>query len=121
MKHSMPQRPLSFVKAQAYDLSYQDAGRRWVASSAEHYSLDEPIGARRGHDGTACADAETSGIIERPFIDADTGAVCTNPFRDEPGELAVGTVKRLGLVGLVTVAVGSGLARWWHSFSSHDH
>jgi len=42
-------------------------------------------------------------------------------LRDEPSPLAVGAVKRFGLVGLVTVAVGAGIARWWNSFSQRDH
>jgi hypothetical protein len=121
MKHSLPQRPLRFATAQAYDLPVRDSGRFWVARSVEQFSLDEPIGASTGHVSTAHAVAENAEKTERPFIDQATGTVCTNPLRDEPSPLAVGAVKRFGLVGLVTVAVGAGIARWWNSFSTRDH
>jgi hypothetical protein len=121
MKHPMPQHPLRFATAQAYDLSLRAPGRFWVERSAEQFSLDEPIGASHGHDSTADAVTETAEKTERPFIDQETGVVCTNPLRDEPSPLAVGAVKRFGLFGLVSVAVGAGIARWWNSFSSRDH
>jgi hypothetical protein len=92
-----------------------------VARSAEQLSLDEPIGASHGHDSTADAGAETAEKTERPCIDQDTAVDCMNPLRDEPSPLAVGAVKRFGLVGLVSVAVGAGIARWWNSFSHRDH
>ena len=111
MKHSLPQRPLRFATPQAYDLLPRGSGSFWVERSAEHYLLDEPIGAPDGRETTAAAVAETG----------KTGAVGANPLRDEPGTLAVGVVKRFGLVGLVGVAVSSGIARWWNSFSSRDH
>jgi hypothetical protein len=121
MKHPLPQRPLRFATAQAYDLPLRAPGSFRVERSAEQFSLDEPIGASHGHDSTADADAQTAEITERPFIDRKTGAVCTNPLREEPSPLAVGAVKRFGLVGLVGVAVGAGIARWWNSFASRDH
>ncbi len=121
MKHSLPQRPLRFATAQAYDLPLRGPGRFWVERSAEQFALDEPIGAAHCHESTADAAAETAENTERPFIDQETGVVCTNPLRDEPGALAVGAVKRFGLVGLVSVAVGAGIARWWNSLSSRDH
>jgi hypothetical protein len=121
MKHPMPQRPLRFATAQAYDLPLRGPGRFWVARSAEQFALDEPIGTSHRRDSTADAVTETAENTERPFIDQETGAVCTNPLRDEPSPLAVGAVKRFGLVGLVSIAVGTGIARWWNSFSSHDH
>jgi hypothetical protein len=92
-----------------------------VERSAEQYALDEPIGAAHGGQSTADAAAETAENTARPFIDQETGAVCTNPLRGEPSALAVGAVKRFGLVGLVSVAVGTGIARWWNSFSSRNH
>lgn len=121
MKQSLPQRPLRFATAQAYDLASRGPGRFWLEHSAAKFSLDEPIGASHGHDSTADAGAQTAENTERPFIDEQTGAVCTNPLRDEPSPLAVGAVKRFGLVGLVSVAVGAGIARWWNSFSRRDH
>ena len=121
MKHSLPQRPLRFATAQAYDLSSRGSGRFWVERSVEQFSLDEPIGAAHGHESTSETRAETRENPARPFIDRDGGVVCTNPLRDEPNALAVGAVKRFGLVGLMSVAVGTGIARWWNSVSSHDH
>src|ERR1700760_2763019 len=121
MKHPMPQRPLRFATAPAYDQAIRGVGTFWVERSAEQFSLDAPIDAADAHGGSADRAAETSEIPERPFVDEQTGVVCTNPLRDEPSALAVGTVKRFGLVGLVTVAVGSGIARWWNSFSNRDH
>ena len=109
MRRPLPQRTLRFATAQAYDLSPQGSGRFWVERAAEQFSLAEAISASHGHDSTADAGAETAGKTER------------NPLRDEPGPLAVGAVKRFGLVGLVSVAVGAGIARWWNSFSSRDH
>jgi hypothetical protein len=121
MKHPMPQRPLRFATAQAYDLPPRGPGGFWVARSAEQFALDEPFRASRGFDSTAHAVTETAEKTERRFIDQETGAVGTNPLRDEPSPLAVGAVKRFGLVGLVSVAVGTGIARWWNSFGSRDH
>jgi hypothetical protein len=92
-----------------------------VARSAEQFALDEPIGNARGLGSTAHADTETAENTERRYIGRDTGTVCTNPLRDEPSPLAVGAVKRFGLVGLVSVAVGAGIARWWNSFSNREH
>lgn len=121
MKHPVTQRPLRFATAQAYDLSPRGSGRFWVERSAEHFLLDEPMGASHGHESVAYDVAQTRENAERPFIDQETGVVCTNPLRDEPSPLAVGAVKRFGLVGLVSVAVGTGIARWWNSFSHRDH
>jgi len=121
MKHSLPQRPLRFATAQAYDLSPRGSGRCWVERSVEQFSLDEPIGAAHGHESTADAVAETRENTAQPFTQQEDGVVCTNPLRDEPSALAVGAVQRFGLVGLVGVAVGSGIARWWNSFSHRDH
>ncbi len=111
MKHSVSHRPLRFATAQAYDLPSRGRGSFWVERSAEQFSLDAPIDAADEHGSALDAAAET----------AETRTVCTNPLRDEPSALAVGTVKRFGLVGLVTVAVSAGIARWWNSFSSRDH
>jgi len=90
-----------------------------VERSAEEYSLDEPIGS--SHVRAANADTDTADTAERPFIHEETGTVCTNPLRDEPSPIAIGAVKRFGLVGLVTVAVGAGIARWWNSISHREH
>ena len=121
MKHPLPHRPLRFATAQAYDASLRGPGRFWVERSAEQFSLVEPIGGSHGHERAAEAAPDTVDTAERPYIHEETGTVCTNPLRDEPSPLAIGTVKRLGLVGLVTVAVGSGIARWWNSLSQRNH
>jgi hypothetical protein len=121
MKHSLPQRPLRSATAQAYDATLRGPGRFWVERSAEEYSLDEPIGGSHVHEHAADVAADSADTAERPFSDEETGTVCTNPLRDEPSPIAVGAVKRLGLVGLVTVAVGAGIARWWNSISRRDH
>ena len=121
MKQSLSQRPLRFATAQAYDLPLRGPGTYWVERSAEQFSLDESIGASRGHESTTDAAAETAENTERRFIDEDARVVCTNPLRDEPSALAVGAVKRFGVVGLVGVAVGASIARWWNSLSSRDH
>jgi hypothetical protein len=92
-----------------------------VARSAEQFAFDEPIGDSRGLGSTAHAVTETAENTERPNIDRETRAVCMNPLRDEPSPLAIGAVKRFGLIGLVSVAVGTGIARWWNSLSSRDH
>ena len=121
MKHPLPQRPLRFATAQAYDATLRGSGRFWVERSAEEYSLEQPIGASHARGRASDAVADTADTADRPFIHEETGTVCTNPLRDEPSPLAVGAVKRFGLVGLVTVAVGAGIARWWNSLSHRDH
>jgi hypothetical protein len=121
MKHSLRQRPLRLATAQAYDVTLRGPGRFWVERSAEEYSLDEPIGGSHVHERAADAAPDAAETVERPFIHEETGVLCTNPLRDEPSPLAIGAVKRLGLVGLVTVAVGAGIARWWNSISHRDH
>ena len=89
--------------------------------SAEEFSLDGPIGTSHGDERAADAAPGSADTAERPYIHEESGTVCTNPFRDEPSPVAVGAVKRLGVVGLVGYAVGAGIARWWHSLSKHDH
>ena len=118
MKHSLPQRPWRFATAQAYDAPMRGAGSFWGEPSAEEFSLHEPM--EETHAEGAARDADTD-AAERPFIHEKTGTVCTNPLRDEPSPMAVGAVKRFGLVGLVTVAVGAGIARWWSSLSTRNH
>jgi hypothetical protein len=93
-----------------------------VERSAQEFSLDGPIGTSPGHAHAGDAGPDTAAdTAERPYIHEESGTVCTNPFRDEPSPVVIGTVKRLGLVGLVTCAVGAGMARWWNSLSKHDH
>jgi hypothetical protein len=92
-----------------------------VEQSAEQFALDEPIGASHEHSSTAETAADCAETAERPFLHEATGARRTNPLRDAPDPVVVGAVRRFGLVGLVTVAVGTGIARWWNSFSSRDH
>jgi len=121
MKHSLPHRPLRAATAQAYDAVLRGPGRFWVERSAEEYPLDEPIGGSNVHERSADAAADTTDTAERPFIHEETGTVCTNPLRDEPSPIAIGAVKRVGLGGVVTVAVGAGIARWRNSLSHRDH
>jgi hypothetical protein len=121
MKHSMPHRPLRLATARAYDLNSRGPGRFWVERLAEDYSLEQPIRDSRAHGHAADATDDSTESTENGFINEETGAVCSNPFRDEPSPIAVGTVKRFGLVGLVTVAVSTGIARWWNSLSHRDH
>ena len=121
MSHSMPHRPLRFATAQAYDASLRGPGRFWVERSAEEFSLDEPIGSSRGRETAHEVVADIADTREKPFIHEETGTACTNPLRDEPSPVAIGAVKRFGLVGLMTYAVSAGIARWWNSLSSRDH
>src|SRR4051812_25285541 len=97
MKQSLPQRPLRFATAQAYDASLRGPGRFWVERSAEQFSLDEPIGASHEHSSTAETAANGAETAERPFIHEATGTRCTNPLRDAPDPLVVGAVRRFGL------------------------
>jgi hypothetical protein len=121
MKQSMPQRPLRFATAQAYDASLRSPGSFWVERSVEQFSLDEPIGDSHERENDADRSADSAETAEQPFLRDATGALCTNPLRDAPDPVVVGAVKRFGVVGLVTVAVGTGIARWWNSFSTRDH
>jgi len=93
----------------------------WVERSAEEFSLDAPIGTSHGHEHAVDAAPDNADTAERPYIHEEPDTVCTNPLRDEPSPIAIGAVKRLGLVGLVTYAVGVGIARWWNSLSKHNH
>src|SRR4051794_30738971 len=97
MKQSLPQRPLRFATAQAYDATLRNPGRFWVEQSAEQFALDEPIGASHGHPGTAQTAADSTANAERSFIHESSGARCTNPLRDAPKPLVVGAVRRFGL------------------------
>jgi len=121
MKHPMPQRPLRIATAQAYDASLRGPGRFWVERSAEQFALAEPVGASHEQQNAAETAADNAETAERPFVHEVTGRRCTNPLRDAPDPVVVGAVKRFGLVGLVTVAVGTGIARWWNSFSNRNH
>jgi hypothetical protein len=119
MKHSLPHRPLRFATARAYDVTLQGPGRSWVERSAQEFSLDGPI--ETSHEDVADAAPSDADTAQRPYIHEETRTVCTNPLRDEPSPVAIGAVKRFGLVGLVTYAVSAGIARWWNSLSKHDH
>ncbi len=121
MDHSLPQRPLRFATAQAYDLSPRGSGTSWVERSAEPFALDERIGTSHDHDSSATASAQIGENTEIASAAQEAGVVCANPLRDEPSALAVGAVRRFGLVGLVSIAIGAGIARWWNSFSRRDH
>lgn len=121
MKHPLPHRPLRSATAQAYDAPLHGAGILWVERSVEEFSLAGPIGASHVDERAADAAPGSADTAERPCIHEENATVCTNPFRDEPSPVAVGAVKRLGLVGLVGYAVGAGIARWWNSLSKHNH
>ena len=121
MTHSVPHRPLRFATAQAYDAGPRGPGRFWVERSVEEFSLDEPIGPSPGREIAHAAAPDLADTRETSFIREETGTVCTNPLRGEPSPVAIGAVKRFGLVGLMTYAVSAGIARWWNSLSSRDH
>jgi hypothetical protein len=114
MKRKLTHCPLRFAAAQAYDQSSSGRGSLRVERSIEEYSLVEPIDAAHGH--AAVDSGLASSAVERSFRLDDVGATCLNPLREAPSPLVVGAVKRFGLVGLVACAVGTGLARRWHSF-----
>jgi hypothetical protein len=87
-----------------------------VERSIEEFRLEEPLdpaqlGVDETHFDAAGAPARVRG---RPEIQAFPG----NPLRDEPSPASVAAVRRFGIVGLVTVALGAGLRRWW-SFRQH--
>jgi hypothetical protein len=92
-----------------------------VERSAEEFSLHEPIDASHGTDAVADALTDRSRREEQSFRREDIEGICANPLRDEPHPVVVGAVKRFGLVGLVACAVGTGLARWWHSMVHRLH
>ena len=89
--------------------------------SAEEFSLDEPIDASHGNEAEAGALSDGASAGEHAFRREDIEGICANPLRDEPDPVVVGAVRRLGLVGLVTCAVGTGLLRWWHSLTHRVH
>jgi hypothetical protein len=121
MKRELMHCPLSFATAQAYDSTLRDPGSLWVHRSAETF-----IDAAHGHGAIAGTLADTAHAPERAFRRQNIGrdkfeAACANPLRDEPDPMVVRAVKRFGLVGLVTCAVGTGLLRWWHSLADRVH
>jgi hypothetical protein len=117
MKRELMNCPLRFATAQAYDPVLRDPGSLWVQRSAEEFSLDEPIDASRGNEALAGALSDSASTAELHFRREDIEGICANPLRDEPHPVVVGAVRRFGLVGLVTCAVGTGLLRWWHSLT----
>lgn len=88
--------------------------------SVAEYSLDEPIDAPHGNDAAGMLSAVASPAA-RPdssrLQPEDIQGICANPLRDEPSPTVVSAVQRFGVVGLVTCAVGAGLARWWKSLA----
>lgn len=121
MNSELMQRPLRFATAQAYDSSLRGPGSLWVERSAEEFSLDEPmVDVAHGHQDVASALSGSAGTTERTFRREAVGGICANPLRDEPGALLVGAVRRFGLVGLVTCALCTGLARWCRSLARRD-
>jgi hypothetical protein len=121
MKRELVQCPLRFATAQAYDPVVSDPGSLWVERSAEEFTLDEPIDASHGNEAVADALSDSASTGGRPFRREDIEGICANPLRDEPQPVVVGAVKRFGLVGLVTCALGAGLLRWWHSLTHRVH
>ena len=101
MKHELVRRRLRFTTATAYDPSLAGVGDCVVDRSIYEYSIDEPIVAPQGIE----ADADT---LAEPV----TGA-SAHPLREEPSAVAISTVKRFGVVGLVACALSSAVARRW--------
>jgi hypothetical protein len=117
------QRPLMFPTAQAYaSVAYGPEGR-WVERSAKGMSLGEPIGVDvlRTRGVVANGLVGGAGAAERPSRREDIEALCGNPLRDQPNPVVVKAVRRFGLVGLVSCAVFTGVARGWHSLSHRKH
>jgi hypothetical protein len=121
MKRELVHCPLRFATAQAYDPVLSDPGSLWVERSAEECTLDAPIDASHGNEAVTDALSDNASTGGRPFLREDIEAICANPLRDEPHPVVVGAVKRFGLVGLVTCAVGTGLLRWWQSLTHRVH
>jgi hypothetical protein len=121
MERELMHCPLRFATAQAYDPVVSDPGSLWVERSAEEFSFDEPIDTSHGNEAVAGALSDGARPRECPFRREDIGGICANPLRDEPHPVVVQAVKRFGLVGLVTCAVGTGLLRWWHSLTHRVH
>jgi hypothetical protein len=121
MKRELMHCPLRSATAQAYDPVVSDLGSLWVERSAEEFSLDEPIDAAHGNEAVAGALCDGASPDEHAFRRGDIEGICANPLRDEPNPVVVGAVRRFGLVGLVTCAVGTGLLRWWHSVTHRVH
>jgi hypothetical protein len=113
MKRELPQWPLRFATARAYDSgALRDPGNLWVNRSIQEFSLDKPIDALHGTDSVARGKAPA---VARVLRRDELEAMYANPLRDEPQPAVVGAVKRFGLLGLVTCAMTTGLVRWWHS------
>ena len=122
MKRKLMHCPLRFAIAQAYDPGLRDPGSVWVEQSVEQFSFNEPIGASHINEAVAGALSDSATTAEQPFRREDIEGICANPLRDDdPHPLLVGAVRRFGLVGLVTCAVGTGLLRWWHSLTHRIH
>lgn len=122
MKHELMRRPLRLATTQAYDSVLRGPGSLWVERSVEEFSLDESIDASHGRPSDANALPGGADAPQRSFRREDIEGICANPLRgDRPGPLIIGAVKRFGLVGLVSCAVGAGIARWWHSLTHQSH
>ena len=103
MKHELVRRPLRFTTARAYDPSLAGVGDCVVDRSIYEYSIDEPMVAPRGIEAEADA-------LPEPVT-----AASVHPLREEPSAVAIGTVKRFGVVGLVACALSSAVARRWRT------
>ena len=121
MKRELMHCPLRFAIAQAYDPVLRGPGSLWVEQSVEQFSLNEPIDASHMNEAVSEALSDSATTAEQPFRRADIEGICANPLREEPHPLLVGAVRRFGLVGLVTCAVGTGLLRWWYSLTHRVH
>ena len=121
MKRELMHCPLRFAIAQAYDPLSRDPGSLWVEQSVEEFSLNEPIDASHMNEAVAGALSDSATTAEKPFRREDIEGICANPLREEPHPLLVEAVRRFGLVGLVTCAVGTGLLRWLQSLTHRVH
>ena len=84
-----------------------------VERSIEEFRLDEPLDPAQHAVEEVHLDAEVAHA--QPFGTAEIEAFHANPLRDEPSPAVVTAVRRFGVVGLVTCALGAGLRRWWSS------
>jgi len=103
MKHELVRRGLRFTTTPAYDPWVAGVGDCVVDRSIYEYSIDEPMAAPQGIG----ADADT---LPEPM-----GTGSAHPLRQEPSAVAIGTVKRFGVVGLVACALSSAVARCWRT------
>ena len=118
MKRELVHCPLRFATAQAYDSVLSGPGSVWVERSQQKNSHSMSRSMLRMEMRlwrVRCLTAR--GPVSMLFDARISTGLCANPLHDEPDPVVVEAVRRFGLVGLVTCAVGTGLLRWWHSMS----